>query len=119
MKNNRRHARSISSSSNRSNINNRRQSSRRNSRANNEPVFLQQTQKPPPSRLVQNDMQEARSAAVFAFFGDARLEEARLATVPQNWIPDDEASACRLYQLLLVGQIFPLFFHPIKKFVLN
>ena len=96
MKNNRRHARSISSSSNRSSINNRRQSSRRNSRAINEPVFLQQTQKPPPSRLVQNDMQEARSAAVFAFFGDARLEEARLATVPQNWIPDDEASACML-----------------------
>ena len=54
------------------------------------------TQKPPPSRLVENDMQEARNAAVFAFFGDARLEEARLAKEPQNWIPDNEAPACML-----------------------
>ena len=60
------------------------------------PLFLKQTQKPPPSRLVENDMQEARNAAVFAFFGDARLEEARLAKEPQNWIPDNEAPACML-----------------------
>jgi hypothetical protein len=56
------------------------------------------TEKPPASRMVRNHEQEAASAALLGFFGDARLEEARLAPLPSNWIPDQEAPACMLCQ---------------------
>jgi hypothetical protein len=54
------------------------------------------TEKPPASRKVQNDGQQAANAALLGFFGDTRLEEARLAPLPSNWIPDEEAPVCML-----------------------